>query len=459
MIVLRLDVIIQILIFLIDNTIKKISDVNADDYVWGDDGTIRKVLYTYLGFDKMYSIIQSKTVSNNFVMSQNGKLALMAVGVAPCIIPARKRFRVMYYVRCNEETCKVPNCSKKSIKKMGKSGFTTMQEAEQFRLQLIANPPPEAVLDGDTFDITIDEYRNVCQQDCIRKLKLRRVARPLKYHDFNTTLPIDPYYFGLFLGDGNENGYGVATADQEVFDFIDQYAVSLSMKFHYDIVPAGTVSNGWITSTMDVYRCVMREHSSHISNRIVDKLKQLNVYKNKHIPEIYFHASEKDRLQLLAGILDTDGCLICYRRQSKADPSKNCEAYAYNFKQVDKHLQIVKDTIRLVESLGMAHSEISISKRYCEYNDTYKDGRQYHDQYQFTITGKNIMKVPCKIARKKLSLVCPDADTRMCNNMTSSVKFEDYPDLPCYDDEYNCRGIKVEGNGRFLSADCTVLVT
>ncbi|MFU2136615.1 phage terminase large subunit [Gallibacterium anatis] len=40
---------------------------------------------------------------------------------------------------------------------------------------------------------------------------------------------------------------------------------------------------------------------------MIDGLKRLNVYKNKHIPRIYLESSIEQRLELLAGIIDTDG--------------------------------------------------------------------------------------------------------------------------------------------------------
>jgi hypothetical protein len=36
-------------------------------------------------------------------------------------------------------------------------------------------------------------------------------------------------------------------------------------------------------------------------------LKRLNVLGNKHIPEMFKLTSEKNRLEILAGLLDTDG--------------------------------------------------------------------------------------------------------------------------------------------------------
>ena len=39
------------------------------------------------------------------------------------------------------------------------------------------------------------------------------------------------------------------------------------------------------------------------------KLRDLNLIQNKHIPDVYMKGSRQQRLQLLAGILDSDGHL------------------------------------------------------------------------------------------------------------------------------------------------------
>ncbi|MCG8399362.1 hypothetical protein LWS67_23015, partial [Bacillus atrophaeus] len=40
---------------------------------------------------------------------------------------------------------------------------------------------------------------------------------------------------------------------------------------------------------------------------ILSKLRELNLINNKHIPEMYLRASYQQRLDLLRGLMDTDG--------------------------------------------------------------------------------------------------------------------------------------------------------
>ena len=46
-------------------------------------------------------------------------------------------------------------------------------------------------------------------------------------------------------------------------------------------------------------------------------LKEMKLFKNKHIPNEYIYNDKNVRLQLLAGFIDTDGCI----KQNDTSPS------------------------------------------------------------------------------------------------------------------------------------------
>lgn len=99
-------------------------------------------------------------------------------------------------------------------------------------------------------------------------------------------LPIDPYWLGLWLGDGTYNKPCI-THSEEDNQFIDKvpYEVS-SQSIHKD------------TNVCTTY----------FSNQgLLAKIKELDLYENKHIPQIYKEASFQQRLELLAGLIDSDG--------------------------------------------------------------------------------------------------------------------------------------------------------
>lgn len=94
------------------------------------------------------------------------------------------------------------------------------------------------------------------------------------------TLPIDPFVLGAWLGDGESNAGRLTTNDPEMVEEISRRGFPCKKqkaKFIYNIVGL---------------------HS---------KLRVLGLKKNKHIPEIYLRSAPSQRLDLLRGLMDTDG--------------------------------------------------------------------------------------------------------------------------------------------------------
>ena len=109
-------------------------------------------------------------------------------------------------------------------------------------------------------------------------------------------LPLDPYFVGLWLGDGTRSEPHVTTADPEIVDYLrglaDAHGLRVSL---YDCRPE---RNCW---------CVRLVGSKGRENPITTKLRKLGIYDSKAIPHAYLTASRDDRLRLLAGLLDSDG--------------------------------------------------------------------------------------------------------------------------------------------------------
>jgi predicted phage terminase large subunit-like protein len=111
-------------------------------------------------------------------------------------------------------------------------------------------------------------------------------TRPLQYK--TQKLLIDPYVLGAWLGDGSsyEPYICYAFKDKAVVDAIEKRG-TLILKNH-------------IHKTTGVIK-------ARLDNAFNKAYKDLGVYDNKHIPDIYLRSSVKQRLQLLAGLIDTDG--------------------------------------------------------------------------------------------------------------------------------------------------------
>jgi hypothetical protein len=106
-------------------------------------------------------------------------------------------------------------------------------------------------------------------------------------------LPIDPYFLGLWLGDGNSRNLGITTVDAEIKDFIYTYAKELTLKVRQD------GDSYFITSGI--------KGGKNDKNILTNSFRKLNLLKNKHIPKIYLESSIEQRISLLQGLMDSDG--------------------------------------------------------------------------------------------------------------------------------------------------------
>lgn len=131
----------------------------------------------------------------------------------------------------------------------------------------------------------------------IRKLQNEVVGRGHRYHfqipqvdalqfPYREDLPLDPYTLGVWLGDGTSDAALICGAPVDMAHIVPKIPYERSKSY---------VQEG----TGVAYQ--------RYGEKMRASLKAANVFKNKHIPEAYFLASEEQRRQLLAGLVDTDG--------------------------------------------------------------------------------------------------------------------------------------------------------
>jgi exodeoxyribonuclease V alpha subunit len=104
-------------------------------------------------------------------------------------------------------------------------------------------------------------------------------------------LPVEPYTFGYWLGDGYSETACFCTVDLQVLDEIQADG--------YAIIPRKKTGRA-----AEVYR-FGGKNKQHMG----DVLRKMNVLKNKHIPVKYLRASYEQRLALIQGIMDADGSI------------------------------------------------------------------------------------------------------------------------------------------------------
>lgn len=187
-------------------------------------------------------------------------------------------------------------------------------------------------------------------------------------------LPIDPYIFGVWIGDGESSGSRIIVnieKDNEIAVAIEDFCSDNGFSIH--------VANTGISETCRRFNIKRPKNEQHLngrwnSNKVMDSLNKLNVLNNKNIPNKYLNNSIENRLQLLAGIIDTDGCLNnkngCY--QYELTSSNEILANQYNI---------------LCRSLGF---KTTIKKRISNLKTEY---------WAIYITG-DVFRIPCKVERK-----------------------------------------------------------
>ena len=150
-------------------------------------------------------------------------------------------------------------------------------------------------------------------------------AGPVAYSEQN--LPVDPYTFGVWLGDGTSVAAKMTCGEddlQEMISILEGEGHRCAVHRHKGKAP---------TISLD-----KKEHGKH--NELLDGLRAAGVYANKHIPDVYLRSSIEQRWALLQGLMDTDGTV------SKAG---QCE-----FTQ--KSEQLSRDVLELIRSLGIKAS-------------------------------------------------------------------------------------------------------
>lgn len=182
-------------------------------------------------------------------------------------------------------------------------------------------------------------------------------------------VPFDPYILGVWLGDGSSHQTLITNTDQFVLDELSR---------------------------------------------------ESNLIKNKHIPLIYKANDRTTRLELLAGLIDSDGYLTC-----------NC------YEIIQKSLILANDIAFVARSLGFY-----VSIKECHTNSS--RGPVTGIYHKIMICGDGIENIPVRIERKKAS------SRRQIKNI-NHFGFE----VQSLGNGKYC-GFTLDGNSRFLLKDFTV---
>ena len=231
--------------------------------------------------------------------------------------------------------------------------------------------------------------------------------------DFNEQLiDLDPYFLGLWLGDGSKKDQRISNPDIEVIKYLKEYAKKLGLMLHNH--------NGYTSNNHSCpYLSITAGNIGGGKNELLEMMRNNGLINNKHIPKKYMYNSRKNRLALLAGLLDADG-------------NETCKC----FEITQKNKQLANDIVYLSRSLGF-RATINTKK------GTIKE-RNFEGIYYRVFISGTVWEIPTKIKRKQIQ-----EHKRQKNTLVCGVTIEKLPENKYY-------GFQVSEDGLFLLGDFTV---
>ena len=143
-------------------------------------------------------------------------------------------------------------------------------------------------------------------------------------------MPIDPYVLGVWLGDGSKScGIITQQTGSPVWLELETRGYTLGPNLNHD----PERSNVEMRTVYGLY----------------PQLKYLNLIDNKHIPEMYQLASYEQRLDLLRGLMDTDGSFNKIRHRYIMNTSQKWQ---------------VEDLNKLLSTLGIKSTIFEVVNKY-----------------------------------------------------------------------------------------------
>lgn len=180
----------------------------------------------------------------------------------------------------------------------------------------------------------------------------------------NNKLIIPPYFLGIWLGDGKQKGNEIGLHKDDCKHIVKEFKaldIPFRLKFRDDITVVkfgegvhNICKNGHCGKLDVLGNCTECGDKSATQFRVLrNRLKELGVQEEKHIPNIYLTASHEDRLNLLQGLMDTDGYICKVKGRCGYDSS---------------NYRLAKDVSQLICSLGYKVS-FETSKRETNYTN------------------------------------------------------------------------------------------
>ena len=263
---------------------------------------------------------------------------------------------------------------------------------------------------GSILHVTVNEWLT---WSAFKKSEWKLWRTGIKEFAYRDKPEVDPYFIGVLLGDGDSlterKSIIITTEDYEItrvcYDIAEKWGLNVS----------GTGNRYGLTSST--------KEGQWTKNHFLDKLRGYGLTDkcgDKTIPEFIKYGSYETRRQILAGLIDTDGCYLV---------KQNCYDY------ISKSKKLSDDVAFLCRSLGLAAYVTPCMKSCGDVSNLY---------WRVSISG-DCQIIPCKIPRKKAH---PRRQIKNVNNTGFTIK-------PSRQGKWH--GIIVDGDHQFLLDDFTVI--
>jgi len=343
---------------------KLACDIKVGDKLMGSDGNCSIVKKVVMSQDKMYEIIPNK--GEKYIVNGDFVLSLKASNYEMINWDEnRNRYRVRwlqnYTIR--EKTFALSTYGRSSgSKSMSKNAVKRNVHLFCTRYLRDIKKQPGYIGYGDIIEIKVKDYMTMKPRI---RAAFKGFSAGIKFKE--RPIDVDPYILGYWLGDGASKAPEITTAEKEIVQYFTKYAQKNGLvlkkygKYRYGI------TTGIINDKLG-------------SNFFLNFLKKYHIWGNKHIPIDYIKNSKKNRLKLLAGLIDSDG-------------HNSNNTYDFVFKS-----EILADNvIFLARSLGFKAFKKKVKKTYTNSSR----GRVTGTYYRFCIHGEGLEKIPSLLKRKR----------------------------------------------------------
>jgi len=248
----------------------------------------------------------------------------------------------------------------------------------------------------------------------------------IKVKGKESTLPINPYLLGILIGDGTLSAsFSVSLPEEDVYNNVFNLLKDEGFTLH-KISDDPTNYDYHIVRDVESYP--RSQDMINDTDNLKNKIKKLNLNVksvNKHIPQEYLYASEKDRLELLRGLFDSDGHV------GKNVSKKGYVGCYYEYTTSSEELS--RDFEILVRSLGISDT---VTSKIPQYRDSTGNIIKCHVCYRHHLKVPNNLRIAS--SNKHINRIKDRQCGTLLSRRITSITYKGLEECQCIYVEADC---------------------